>query len=83
MLEYAGFRVGNFTSPLTASTTNSLLEDADPALQASLDFYAAVLAIHLGARFDAAVVAAERPELVGKIVSQKIPYNPVPLPGGG
>lgn len=44
------FRHGQVQYPLTADTTNSLLRDADPALYYALDFFAAVLRIHIGER---------------------------------
>lgn len=50
MTDAASFVIGGVTYPLTASTTNSLLRDADPALFYALDFFASVLRTHLEAR---------------------------------
>jgi len=76
---YAGIKVGSFVAPLTASTANSLLDDADPALSAVLAFCQGVLPIHLGARFDAEVVRAGRPDLAGHLADRAIPYDPLPF----
>ncbi|WP_437489458.1 hypothetical protein WME75_10750 [Sorangium sp. So ce1014] len=78
-MSYAGFRIGQFTSPLTSATTNSLLQDADPALHTVLAYYQAVLTTHLGARFDAEVTRAELPDLSGRISTLAIPYDPLPF----
>lgn len=79
MSDYASFQVGAFVSPLTAATTNALLDDADPAIAVTLAFYAAVLQTHLGARWDAEVVKAGLPALVGKLAALAIPYDPLPF----
>jgi len=76
--EYTGFKMGGFISPLVAATTNPLLQDADPALNALSAFYQAILITHLGARFDAEVTKAGLPEMVGGISRTFYPYNPVP-----
>lgn len=78
MTEYSGFQIGAFVSPLTAATTNSLLQDADPALFAALNYFQAVLQVHLGARFDAEVTKAGLASLAGKVSSLAIPYDPMP-----
>lgn len=81
--EYSGFQIGEFVAPLTSSTTNSLLADADPALFQTLAFVAAMLELYLGARFDAevaraGVVAAGGGSLAGKIAAQALPFDPLP-----
>lgn len=72
------FSVAAVNSPLTASTANSLLRDADPAIFFLLDFYAGVIGLHLGARWNAEVTLAGRPDLVGLSVADKVPFDPVP-----
>jgi hypothetical protein len=79
MSDYDRFQVGAFVSPLTASTTNSLLTDADPALAVTLAYYQAVIQGHLGARWDAEVVKAGLPLLAGKLTTLAIPYDPLPF----
>lgn len=79
--ETAGFQCGATVYPLTAATTNSLLADVDPALDLLLKFFAAVLSIHLGARWDAEMVKAGLPDLVGKISTLQVPYDPLPFLG--
>lgn len=81
--EYSGFQVGNFVAPLTSSTANALLEDADPALYQTLAFVAAMLQLYLGARFDAEVaranvVGAGGASLAGGISTTAIPFDPLP-----
>lgn len=78
------FQVGAFVSPLTSATTNSLLQDADPALYNALKFYQAVLSTHLGARWDAEVTKAGLAQYVGKITTLAVPFDPAPyLTQGG
>jgi hypothetical protein len=74
--EYKAFQVGAFVSPLTSSTANSLLADADPALYGLIDYYQAVLLIHLGARFDAEVAGAGLVLNAGAISAVAVPYDP-------
>ncbi len=50
MTEYSSFRTGGATYPLTASATNSLLRDADPALFYALAYFRSVLITHLEPR---------------------------------
>jgi hypothetical protein len=79
MSDYASFQVGAFVSPLTAATTNALLDDADPAIAVTLAYYAACLQTHLGARWDAEVVKAGLPALAGAMTTLAIPYDPIPF----
>jgi hypothetical protein len=73
------FQVGAVTFPLTSSTANSLLQDADPGIYQILAFYQAVLSIHLGARWDAEVTAAGLAKYAGKITTLAVPFDPVPF----
>lgn len=50
MADYEKFRWGGVTFPLTASTSQSLLRDADPALYWALDFWKSMITTHVGAR---------------------------------
>jgi len=79
MSEDGYFRYSSVDSPLTAALTNSLLQDADPVLYKIIEFYKGVIELHCGDRWDAAVAASNRNDLVGKIVSQVIPYDPLPF----
>lgn len=78
MADYGQFQIGKVTFPLTSSTTNSLLQDADPALYYALDYFVLMLQTHLGARFNAAVTNAGLPELDGYVVKYALPYDPTP-----
>jgi hypothetical protein len=77
-LEESTFKVGGIIFPLTAATTNSLLQDADPTLYYALDYFAGVLQIHLGARWAAEATLAGRADLASSIVAYKIPFDPAP-----
>lgn len=77
-LEDGYFKVGGASSPLTASTSNSLLKDADPVIYYMLQFYAGVLSLHMGARWNAEVAAAGRTDLANHTVIHKLPYDPIP-----
>ena len=48
--EFGSFREGGVTYPLTSSTSNSLLQDADPALFTAIEFFRSVLTTHIGPR---------------------------------
>lgn len=72
------FKLGAFTAPLTSSTSQSVLHDADPALEALLAFIKAMLVQHLGARFDAEVNACGLSGLAGKIATVAVPFDPIP-----
>lgn len=78
MTDYAAFRLGGLTSPVTTAGSNTLLQDADPALYWFLQWCKGVIDTHVGPRWDAEVAAAGL-ALQGKIVQQTIPYDPIPL----
>jgi hypothetical protein len=74
---YGTFAHGGVRYPLTADTTNSLLQDADPALFYALDFIAGVLQIHIGDR-----LAAEGAKVgldLSVAVRKKIHVEPSPV----
>jgi len=79
-LEEATFQVGGVIYPI-ALTSNSFLQDADPAIFYLLDFYEAVLNLYLGPRWDAIVVDTDLVplDLLGKVVNYKLPYDPSPF----
>jgi hypothetical protein len=67
--DYDQAQVGNVVLPLTPVLSNPLLKDADPALAAVFDFFTWLVSHHIGPRWDAEVVALDRTDLVGRIVS--------------
>ncbi len=79
MTLYSGFQVGNFVGPLTANTTNSLTQDADPAIYYTLDYFKTMLQTYLAARFDSQMTAAGLTQHVGKAFTTALPYDPLPF----
>lgn len=79
MTDYASFLLGGFSSPVTASTTNTLLQDADPALYWFTQWCAATVQQHVGSRWDAECAAIGLTSLSGNIVKATLPYDPVPM----
>lgn len=77
MADYDSFRNGSVDYPLTAATTNTLLQDADPSLHHALLFLAAVLRLDIGARL-LAQAALEGLNL-GDAVKQTIHVEPAPF----
>ena len=84
--EYVSLQFGGLATPLTASTAHPLLQDADPALWTVLQFYQALIPIHLGARWDAEFTMAGLTQFVGnassgqhKSTALALPYDPVPF----
>ena len=59
--EWGVFSFGGADYPLTSSTANSLLFDADPALYYALGFWASVLNTHLSARLVAEALLCGAP----------------------
>lgn len=79
MTDYAGFHLGALASPLTQSTANSPLQDADPALYWFTQWTMGVIQTHCGSRWNEEMILLGQPTLVGKIVQSTVPYDPVPL----
>ncbi len=77
-MEDGYFTVGGIASPLAASTTRSLLQDADPVLYNILDFYEGVINLHMKARWNAEVALAGRADLTDLCVADKVPFDPTP-----
>lgn len=73
------FKVGGVQSPLTTSTTNSFLQDADPALFRMLQFYQNVIERHALPRWNVQVAASGRADLVNRIINSILPYDPAEL----
>jgi hypothetical protein len=77
--DYSVFEVGNVTFPIAETSENGLLRDADPCVFFALDYYAAMLAQHLGARFVAdcatAGVLAGNGIAISAPVMTAVPYD--------
>jgi len=73
---YASFGVAAAVEPLSTSSANTLLQDADPALFYCLDFLSWVIANHPGPRLIQAAAAAGAP--ITQAVAQRYPYDPGP-----
>jgi hypothetical protein len=77
MADYQSFKHGaaEFPLALTASTTQSLLRDADPFVFYALEFFARVLNVHIGDRLEeeASNVGMER---ITSAVAETLPYHP-------
>src|SRR5258708_747468 len=73
---------GGILFPLAATSANSLLQDADPALFQALAFYAFVLNKYLGPRFvtESAAVAYQdsKQQPISSLVEAQVAYNPLP-----
>lgn len=78
MADFASFKHGGVTYPLTTSGTNPILRDLDPAVFYLLEFYASVIETHLGDRFVAEATAGEATQ-VTSAVAQTLPLNPEPF----
>lgn len=74
MVDYAQWGHGGATYPLTASTSNSLLRDADPALFFALDFWGWAIGHALNARVAAMVATMTRPPLASAL-AESVPYD--------
>lgn len=79
-LERNTFGWSSAVYPLTSSTANSSLKDADPALYYALDFWSTVLQTYLGARWSAECTAAGggAADMAGAIVKRTRSYDPAP-----
>lgn len=78
MADYGQFAYGNVQFPLTTSTTNSLLQDLDPANYYLLDYYRTVIVTHLGARFAAELTRAPSITSIPSLLAQYVPLDPAP-----
>lgn len=78
MADYDSFQYGGITFPLTVSTANPLLKDADPALYYALAYFQSVLTTHMGARLLAQCATGPVVVDIKAAVAQVCPYNPDP-----
>lgn len=69
------FYYGGVNFPLTASTANSLLRDADPAVYYALEFFAQVITTHIGPRLLAEVAIAGASDITAA-VAESMPIDP-------
>ena len=76
MADFGTFQYGGVSYPLTSSTANSLLRDADPSLYFALDYFASVISTHVGTRLIAE--SAGFPSPITKAVMQVAPMDPAP-----
>ena len=77
-LEDGYFKAGGTLSPLASSLSNSLLKDADPVIYYLLQYYAGVINLHMGARWNAEAAAAGRSDLANLTTGHKVPFDPIP-----
>lgn len=77
MTDYASWKFGKVVYPLTESTSNSLLRDADPTIYYALDFFSSMITMHVGARLlaQAAIIGAPIPAAVAMTIG----YDPAPF----
>ena len=73
---YGAFAIGNTVYPLSASPSNSLLQDADKPIYWLLDYFASQLNTYAGARWTAEMSKAGL--TLPSIVGMKFPNNPFP-----
>jgi len=66
-------------NPITQSTINTTLKDMDPALDALMRFINNVISINMGNRWDTVVTQLGLTNLVGKVVAQVEPIDPLPF----
>ena len=79
MSEDGYFQIGNVLSPITSSLSNSSLKDVDPVLYYIIKYFAGIIQLHVGPRFDAECASIGRTDLVGHSVAQVVPFDPLPL----
>lgn len=78
-MENQYFKINKQVFPLTTSTSNTVLRDADPGLWHILRFYVGVLKLHLQPRFNAILSSLNLDQYENKVVAQAIPYDPLPF----
>lgn len=69
------FYYGGVTFPLTSSTANSLLRDADPAVYYALEYFAQVITTHIGPRLLAEATVAGATDITSA-VAESMPIDP-------
>gem|GEM_PF-2976858 len=78
MPDYSSFSHGGSSYPLTSSTTNSALQDADPSVFFAIDFFQSVITTYIGSRLLAEVGRAPVIQNITSAVQQVVPYDPQP-----
>lgn len=78
MADYSQFKYGGANFPLTTSTANSLLQDADPSLYYVLDYFASVINTHLSERLLVETQRAPAIPAITAAVAAVVPYDPTP-----
>lgn len=76
MADGGTFNYGGISFPLATTGSNTLLQDADPVVYWALQFYASVLATHMGARLLQAAAAGTAP--ITSAVAYTTPLDPLP-----
>lgn len=79
MADYGSWQYGGTTYPLTASTSNSLLQDGDKALFYAIDFFQSVLTTYLGPRLIAEAAKSPPITQLTQLIGQVVPYDPAPF----
>lgn len=76
--DYSSFKYGTTNYPLSTGTGATLLRDADSALYFLIDYYAAVIARHIGPRL-MAEAASGNIDAIRVPVAETLPLNPEPF----
>lgn len=76
MADYQSWNYGGATYPLASATTNSLLQDADPALYYSIAYFQSVLSTYLNARIVAECAKSPAITQIASVVNSVVPYDP-------
>lgn len=74
--DYGKFKVGSVVYPLSTSLANNTLQGLDPGIFEALDYFTAMLQLHMGQVWDQVLINLGRPEFVGKVVNYQLPYDP-------
>jgi hypothetical protein len=75
--DFGTFNYGGLKFPLSTSSGNSLLQDADPVIFHALAFYSAILTLHMGSRLLAEAAACSAP--ITQAVAYTTPLDPLPF----
>ncbi|HEY2516952.1 MAG TPA: hypothetical protein VGI39_39040 [Polyangiaceae bacterium] len=73
---YGTWQWGGVTFPLSTTSGNTLLRDADPSLNFALDYYAWMIGQYVGARMMQVVAALNLSAEIPAAVHEQIPYDP-------
>lgn len=76
--EYSRIKFGGLITPLTASTANEILQDADPSIFYMCDFLKAMINTHLGTRLAAQALKAGI-QGFASAVGEVVPMDPAPF----